>query len=423
MKQSAIFTKTRKEAPKDEVSKNAILLIKAGFIHKEMAGVYSLLPLGLRVINKIENIIREEMNSMGGQEVHLSTLQEKEVWQASDRWSDENVDNWFKTKLKNETELGLGFTHEEPLTNLLVDHLNSYKDLPINIYQFQTKFRNELRAKSGIMRGREFLMKDLYSFNVDEEAHNTFYEKMKDSYNRIFDRIGIGEETFLTYASGGSFSEFSHEFQMITDAGEDTIYLDRKKGVAINDEIFSDEIVKELELNKDALEEVKTVEVGNIFTLGTKFSSTLGLTFQNKEGKQQEAFMGSYGIGVGRLMGAVVEKMSDEKGIIWPESISPFQIHLINVSPDNDKVNNLCEKIYSDLQKAEAEVLYDDRDARAGEKLADADLIGIPLRITIGSKSLENKSVEILNRAKGETKTVAPRKIVKTLKSSFLRKA
>src|SRR3989338_6353483 len=275
MRQSDLFTKTSREAPKDEVSKNAILLTRAGFIHKEMAGVYSYLPLGLRVLKKIESIIREEMNAIGGQELILTALQKKEVWEKVGRWDDEVVDVWFKTKLKDNVELGLGFTHDEELVNLLTEYVSSYKDLPIYPYQIQTKFRNELRAKSGIVRGREFLMKDLYSFNSTEEEQNEFYERVKKAYMRIYTKCGLGDITFVTFASGGTFSKYSHEFQTICDVGEDLIYLDEKKKIAVNKEVFTDEVLSNLGLERNSLIEKKSIEVGNIFKQGTRYP-TLG---------------------------------------------------------------------------------------------------------------------------------------------------
>lgn len=399
MKQSTLFTKTRKEAPKDEVSKNAILLTRAGFIHKEMAGVYDILPLGLRVLNKIESIIREEMNALGGQEVSMSALQDPEIWKKTDRWDDKKVDNWFKTKLTNDSELGLGFTHEEPLTNTLKQFVSSYKDLPFSVYQFQTKFRNESRAKSGIMRGREFLMKDLYSFNLSEEAHEEFYNEVKHVYRRIFDRAGIGDKTYLTLASGGSFSKHSHEFQTVCEAGEDTVFItDEDKKEAIN---------KEIEDKKDG--GVKSVEVGNIFTLGTKFSEALGLNFKDEDGKPEAVFMGSYGIGLGRLMGTVVEVLSDKKGIVWPKEIAPFDIHLLALSEDSKKK---ADEVYKKLEGVGVEVLYDDRDLRAGEKFADADLIGIHTQVIVGDK-LDDDTVEVKDRASGEVQKMSVEEIVK----------
>lgn len=398
MRQTQLFTKTRKEAPGDEVSKNAQLLIRAGFIHKEMAGVYSLLPLGLRVLKKIEQIIREEMNAIGGQEVSLTALQEKTTWEKTGRWSDEVVDNWFKTKLKNDTELGLAFTHEEPLTTLMTNFISSYKDLPCGVYQFQTKFRNELRSKSGIMRGREFVMKDLYSFSRTEEEHGAFYEQVKDAYHRVFSRVGIGEKTYLTFASGGSFSKYSHEFQTLTEAGEDEIYVEKEKKLAINKEVYTDEVLADLGIAKEDLALEKAVEVGNIFSLGTRFSEPLNLSFTGEDGKLYPVIMGSYGIGLGRLMGTVVELRNDEKGILWPESVAPFKIHLVSLCRESSDITK-CNDLYEQLIKKGIEVLYDDRDMRAGEKFADSDLIGIPVRVVVSPKTLANNSIEFKKRS------------------------
>ena len=350
MKQSQLFTKTKKESPADEVAKNAELLIKGGFVEKVMAGVYGYLPLGLRVLKKIENIIREEMNAIGGQEITLTALQEKSTWEPTNQWADDQVDVWFKTKLKNETELGLGVTHEAPMTIMMKDFVQSYRDLPRYVYQFQTKFRNETRAKSGIMRTREFVMKDLYSFSKDEAEHNEFYERSKVAYKNIFNRTGIGHLTYMTFASGGMFSKFSHEFQTITGAGEDTIYVDESKGIAINKEVYTDEIIESLGLSKDTLVENRAVEVGNIFTLGTRFSDALGLKYQTETGESKSAFMGSYGIGPARLMGTVVEVLSDDRGIIWPESIAPFRVHLL-VLGDSEDARAQAENLYQILNK------------------------------------------------------------------------
>jgi prolyl-tRNA synthetase len=410
MRQSQLFTKTRKEAPKDEVSKNAKLLIRAGFLHKEMAGVYTYLPLGFRVLKKIEQIIREEMNTIGGQEILLTTLQDPGVWKASGRWDDKTVDNWFKTHLHSGagephsgSELGIANTHEEPLTSLLREHASSYRDFPRYIYQFQTKFRNELRAKSGIMRAREFIMKDLYSFSKSEEEFRAFYEACAAAYVRIYERVGIVHVTYRTFASGGSFSEFSDEFQTQTEAGEDTIYLHRGKNVAVNKEVYTDETLKKLGLEKNELEEVKAIEVGNIFPLGTRFSEVLGLRAKDAEGKEAPVIMGSYGIGLGRLLGAVVEVLSDEKGMVWPESVAPFRYHLIDLSGGDASVRSASEALYETLKKSTIEVLYDDRDLRPGEKFADAELIGIPTRLVISGKTVAAGKVEVTDRRTGET--------------------
>jgi prolyl-tRNA synthetase len=405
MRQSRLFTKTRREAPADEVSKNAILLIRAGFINKEMAGVYDFLPLGLRVLNRIIHIIREEMNALGAQEIFMSSLQRKELWERTDRWDDAKVDTWFKTQLKEGGELGLGFTHEEPISNMLEQFVSSYKDLPFSTYQFQTKFRNETRAKSGIMRTREFIMKDLYSFNTDEAAHQDFYEKAKEAYRRIFTRVGLGDKTYVTEASGGSFSARSHEFQTITDAGEDTIYItNEERKEAINKEIAGD--------RSDTGR--KAVEVGNIFTLGTKFSDPY-LKFKDEDGKEHPVFMGSYGIGPARLMGTIVETLSDEKGIIWPKNIAPFQVHLLSLG---ENAKSMADEVYENLSSQGIEVLYDDREARAGEKFADTDLIGIPVRVVIGDKSLESKTLEVKNRNSDEVRHMTTSQLIDELKNN-----
>ncbi len=416
MRQSKLFTKTKRESPTDEVSKNAELLIRGGFVHKEMAGVYDYLPLGLQVLRKIENIIREEMNAIGGQEVFLSALQEKELWQKTNRWDDEIVDNWFKTKFKNETELGLAFTHEEPLTRLMKDFVNSYRDLPFSAYQFQNKFRNETRAKSGVMRTREFIMKDLYSFCKDEKEHNEFYEKAKEAYEKIFQRVGIGHITYLTFASGGVFSKYSHEFQALTGAGEDTIYIDEDKGIAINKEVYTDEVIENLGLSKERLVEKRAVEVGNIFTLGTRFSEALDLTYQTEKGDKKNVFMGSYGIGPARLMGTVVEALADDKGIIWPESIAPFRVHLLVLGEDKEVIKK-AEEIYAELLKNKIEVLFDDRgEMSPGEKFADADLLGMPIRLVVSQRSMKESGIELKKRNEEKGKIVSQEELLDLLK-------
>ena len=401
---SKLIGKTKKQFPKDEESLNAQLLIKAGFIQKEMAGVYVFLPLGLRVLNKIINIVREEMDNIGGQEILLSALQNPEVWKKSDRWDDKILDVWFKTKLKNGSEIGLGTTHEEPLANLLSERIQSYKDLPLYVYQFQTKFRNETRARSGLIRTREFIMKDLYSFNKTNKDLDEFYELAKKAYEKIFERIGIGDKTFLTVASGGSFSKYSHEFQTVCSAGEDTIYLDRNKRLAVNKEVYIDDVIKDLGLKKEELEEVSAVEVGNIFKQGTRFSQPLGLKFTDENGVEKPVVMGAYGIGPSRAMATVVEINHDEKGIIWPKSISPFGAHLL-------ALNTEADGIYEKLNSAGIEVLFDDRkDATAGEKLSDADLIGIPNRIIVSKNT--GGGVELKSRDSDEKKILSIEELI-----------
>ena len=409
MRQSQLFTKTRKEAPKDEVSKNAQLLIRAGFIHKEMAGVYAFLPLGLRVVENLVGIIRDEMNKIGGQEVSLTALQEKSLWQKTGRWDDAIVDDWFKTELKNGTEVGLGLSHEEPLTNILSEYVSSYRDLPLFVYQFQTKFRNELRAKSGIMRGREFLMKDMYSFCRTEEEHKELYQKARQAYKNVFERAGIGGDTHVTFASGGIFSPFSEEFQTICEAGEDLIFVDKVSNQALNKEVAVDDVLKKLDIKRENLVEKKAIEVGNIFDLGTKYSDALGLNFKTEKGEKKAVIMGCYGIGIGRLMGTIVEVLSDEKGIVWPREVAPFAVHLIEMKAAGGNaavVSAAAEKLYRDLNKKGVSVLWDDRDTRAGEKFADADLIGLPYRVVVSEKTIKENKFELKLRTESEAELV-----------------
>jgi prolyl-tRNA synthetase len=402
MRQSQLFTKTRREAPADEQSKNAQLLIRAGYVFKEMAGVYSYLPLGLRVLEKIKQVIREELNKEGCQEMVMTALQDKEIWEKTDRWDDEKVDNWFKTELKNGGTIGLGITHEEPLTRIMTSYISSYRDLPRYAYQFQNKFRNETRAKSGIMRGREFMMKDLYDFSRNEEEHNQFYENIRKAYIRIFDRVGIGDVTYVTFASGGIFSEFSEEFQTVSDAGEDTIYIDEEKKIALNKEVYTDAVIAKLGLVKENLVEKKAIESGNIFHLGTKFSEPLGLYYIDEHEEKIPVYMGSYGLGPTRLMGTLVEVLSDKKGIVWPESVAPFTIHLVGLNLDDQEIRDWAEGLFTSLQKGGAEVLFDDRDLSAGQKFADSDLIGIPHRIIVSRKAKNEGVFEVVERATGE---------------------
>lgn len=417
VKQSFLLSKTRKEAPKEETKMiesagqtaiNASLLIRAGFINKEMSGVYSYLPLGLRVLNKVCDIIRDEMDKAGGQELFLTVLQDKTNWEETGRWGG---DVWFKTKLNSGTELGLGFTHEEALTALMKNHIRSYKDLPVYPYQIQTKFRNEARAKSGIMRSREFLMKDLYSFSKDKKEHEVFYQKMKQAYSNVFERVGLGELTYFTFASGGSFSKYSHEFQTITEAGEDIIHCCEKCRVAVNDEVLSEQKTCP-ECGNEKLIEKKAVEVGNIFTLGTRFSEPLDLSYLDESGKKNLVFMGSYGIGPGRTIGTVVEVFSDKDGLVWPVSIAPFKVHLIELISENKKVREKAEEIVEILAKSGVEVLYDDRDVRAGEKFNDCDLMGMPIRIVVSEKSLDKGQFEVKERKTGKTHMISEKELV-----------
>lgn len=413
MKSSQLFTKTRKNAPADETARNAQLLIKAGYIYKNMAGVYSLLPLGLRIVNNITQIVRQEMNAIGGVEMQSAALQSEDVWSKT-RWSDEVVDNWFKTKLKNNTELGLAFTHEEPMTVLMKDYLHSYKDLPAYPYDIRTVFRNELRAKSGILRGREFFWKALYSFSQSKAEHEEFYEKISQSYKNIFNRVGIGGATHFTFASGGTFSKYSHEFQTVCDAGEDTIYISEKTGIAVNEEVLNDEVLADLGLNRDELKEAKAIEVGNIFSLGSKFSDPLGLSFTDETSTLEPVHMGSYGIGITRLMGTVAELLSDDKGLVWPENIAPFRVIICRLGAEED-VTRTADELYQTFQDNGIEVLYDDRDVRPGEKFADADLLGIPHRVVISAKTVGHGRLEYKKRTDSEARMISADELLKVL--------
>jgi len=410
MRQSQLFTKTLKQAPKEELSKNAQLLERAGFVYKNMAGVYSYLPLGFRVLKNIVEIIREEMNELGGVEMELAALQDPEVWKKTGRWDDEKLDIWFKTELKSGSKLGLASTHEEPLSEIMSHYISSHKDLPKYVYQFQTKFRNELRAKSGLMRVREFLMKDLYSFSRNEEEFEKFYELTRQAYENIFRKVGLGERTYYTYASGKPFTDgFSHEFQTESEAGEDTIFVSRERKIAVNKEVYTDEVLAGIGLKKSDLLEKKAIEVGNIFPLGTKYSAALGLSYTDEAGKKQPVVMGSYGIGPGRVMGTIVEVSNDEKGIIWPLRVAPFRVHLIELKTD-------AVKVYQSLLNAGIEVLYDDRETSAGEKFADSDLIGIPYRAVFSEKT--GGRVELKRRSETKTELLDVKELIKKIKKS-----
>ncbi len=405
MRASNLFTKTSKTAPTDEVAKNAQLLIRAGYVYKEMAGAYAYLPLGLRVIEKIKQIVREEMNAIHSNEMLMTSLQRKDIWEKTGRWDDKVVDIWFKTKLQDETEVGLGWSHEEPIVEMLKQYISSYKDLPISLYQFQTKMRNEKRAKSGIMRGREFIMKDMYSFHASKEDLDDYYNQTIEAYKRIYNRLGIGQDTYVTFASGGAFTKFSHEFQTICDAGEDIIYLHRGKNVAVNEEVI-DDAVKELGISPDELEKVKTAEVGNIFNFGTQKTDEMGLYFTDADGQRQSLWIGSYGVGVSRVMGVVTEKLADERGLVWPANIAPYTVYLARLGTE-DNVVKVADKLYDELTVAGVEVYYDDRDERPGTKFADADLLGLPLRVVVSAKTEEQGVYEIKARTSQEASFVS----------------
>jgi prolyl-tRNA synthetase len=403
MYQSKLFYKTLREDPKDEEAINARLLVRAGFIDKVAAGIYNYLPLGYRVLEKIQNIIREEMDAVGGQEMLMPALHPKELWATTGRW--DSLDVLFKLKGAGDKDFALGPTHEETVTPLATKVIFSYKDLPHSIYQIQTKFRNEPRSKSGLLRGREFVMKDLYSFHKNEKDLNEYYEKVALSYEKILDRIGIGEISVKTFASGGSFSKYSHEYQTICKTGEDLIYLCKKCNIAINHELIEGQSTCP-ECGSDKLTKEKAVEVGNIFPLKTKYADAFNLTYKAEDGTAKPVHMGCYGFGPSRAMGTIVEVLHDDKGIIWPESVAPFKYHLINLSKDA-KVIAQAEDIYKRLMDKGEEVLYDDRvEASPGEKLAEADLIGIPTRLVVSDKTDGKVEVKLRAEDKVELKEI-----------------
>lgn len=396
MKQSTLFFKTRKETPSDADSINASYLIRAGFVEKLMAGVYAALPLGFKVQKKIENIIRNEMDAVGGQEILMNVLQPKELWEETGRWK-EMEDIFYKLADAKEKEIGLAPTHEEQITDIVRKKVNSYKDLPLSLYQIQTKFRNEPRAKSGLLRGREFIMKDLYSFHDSEEDLDKYYNLVIDAYFKVFKRCGLDAK--IVEASGGSFSKYSHEFQVISPAGEDEIFYCNKCDFAQNKEVAEVKEGDECPKCEGKIKKDKAIEVGNIFKLKTRYSSAMGAKFADQNGKLENIIMASYGIGVTRCLATIVElnyEASNNK-MVWPEEVAPFKIHLLSLNQDEE-----AGKIYQKLLSQGVEVLYDDRDITAGEKFAEADLIGCPIRIVVSKRTLESKSVEFTSEEKTE---------------------
>ena len=379
-----------------------------------MAGVYTFLPLGLEVLENIKKIVREEMNAVDGQELIMTNLQSRDKWELTGRWDDKVVDVWFKTKLKDNSEIGLAWSHEEPIIEMLKQHVTSYKDFPISVYQFQTKLRNELRSKSGIMRGREFVMNDMYSINTNAKDHDDYYNSALEAYKKVYDRLGIGNDTYVTFASGGAFTEFSHEFQTICAAGEDKIYLHKGKNIAINEEVMNEKNLKKLGLKRSELEEVKSSEVGNIFNFGTDKSHKMDFTFTDENGQKQFPYLGSYGIGITRVMGVIAEKFSDEKGLVWPANIAPALVYLARLGEEKQVVKSANE-LYEHLTELGVSVIYDDRDERAGAKFADADLMGIPYRVVVSQKTVDSGNFEIKSRTGKDSQLLSEKDLIKKL--------
>ncbi len=405
MRQSKLFTKTRREAPADEVSKNAQLLVRAGYVHKEMAGVYSYLPLGKKVLEKIEQVVREEMDAIGGQEVRMATLHPSEPWKQTGAW--DNVDVVFKLLSRTEKEYTVGQSEEEIVTPIAREYVQSYKDLPVAIYQIGQKYRDELRAKSGIMRGREFTMKDMYSFHETQEDFDRFYALAKESYLKVYSRLGLVAKA--TEASGGAFTtKLSYEFMVLTEAGEDDILYCSDCSYCVNAEI-SDQKEGDActRCNKGSLARAKASEVGNIFDLGMKYSKDFSFTYKDREGKDQHPIMGCFGIGISRLMGVIVEDFADEKGLVWPEAVAPFRYHLVSLGKSGDEAAKMADALYGEMTAAGIDVLYDDRDLRAGEKFAESDLLGMPKRIVVGKDAVATGLFELTDRATGKMEKVS----------------
>ena len=417
MRQSQLFAKTERFAPKDEEAVNAKLLTRAGFIKKIAAGVYAYLPFGLRVIQKISNIVREEMNTIGGEELLMTTLVPKSYWDASHRW---DVKEMFKMESERGEHMGLGWTHEEPIAQIALPYIQSYKDLPKAVYQIATKFRNEPRAKSGLLRGREFLMKDLYSFHASKKDLDAYYNVVIEAYKKVFRRLSLDAK--VTEAGGGPFTkEYTHEFQVLSPQGEDALFYCEKCDFSQNKEIANP-------VNPPAgghgagvksgdtcpkcggkIKEGHGIEVGNVFKLGTRYSEAFNLKYLTKEGKKEFVVMGSYGIGISRLMGTLVEVFHDEKGMMWSEAAAPFKVHLLQIG-DSASVKKQAENVYEELRKAGMEVLFDDRDVPAGEKFADADLLGIPYRAVVSEKTGEK--IELKKRVEEKTELVSLLKLL-----------
>ncbi len=407
MRYSKLFGKTNKTAPHDAESTNARLLTQAGFIHQLMAGVYTYLPLGLRTLKKIQDVVREEMNALGASEIYMPALHPKDVYDQTERW--EKIDVLFKLEGHGGKEYALGSTHEEVVTPLVKQFVRSYRDLPLAVYQIQDKFRNEPRAKSGLLRGREFSMKDLYSFHLTEEDFWDFYERSKQAYLNVFRRCGL--DAMIVEASGGVFSKYSHEFQVATEHGEDLVYR-CSCGFAQNREIAE---VKEGEqcekCGKGEIEVVKTIEVGNIFPLKTRFTDAFDFKVQDADNEMRDVIMGCYGIGPSRVMGSIVEVHHDDRGMVWPKEVAPFHVALVSLASKDvsmrEKIEETCESLTRDLEERGVDVLWDDRDASAGEKFADADLIGIPLRLVVSEKTLQEDAIEWKERRETDARLVS----------------
>jgi prolyl-tRNA synthetase len=427
MKYSQMFAKTLKTAPSTADTANHRLLVQAGFVRQVMAGVYTYLPLGLRVLNKISKIVREEMDPIGGQEVLMPMLHPSALWKQTGGW--DKIDVLFKIKSRTGKDYAMSQSNEETVTPLAKEWIHSAKDMPLAIYHINWKFRDELRSKSGIMRGREFLMKDMYSFHATQDDFDKFYAKAKVAYMNVYKRLGLVAKA--TEASGGAFTEkVSYEFEVLTDAGEAPVLYCDKCDYCVNvDDIKTYKLGDECPIcKKDKLKSAMASEVGNVFDLGQKYSKAFDLTFIDESGEKKYPIMGCYGIGISRTMGVIVEKFNDERGIMWPASIAPYTVHLVSLNTNDESVIKRADEIYELLTKAGVEVLYDERtEVGAGQKLGEADMIGCPVRAVISSKTLLRSSelragtageqVEVKMRNEKDAKLVSVEELIGIAKS------
>jgi prolyl-tRNA synthetase len=401
---SKLLLPTLKDAPQEAEIVSHKLMLRSGMIRKVASGIYSWLPIGLRVLRKVEDIVREEMNASGAQEVFMPMVQPKELWEETQRWEKMGPE-LLRIQDRHKRNFCLGPTHEEIITDIIRDNIKSYKELPLNIYQIQTKFRDEVRPRYGIMRGREFLMKDSYSFNIDEESLQETYLSMRDTYKRVLNRIGLDFK--ISKADSGAIGgDSSEEFHVLAENGEDSIAISDSSEFAINTELLlkDDEDINSLNGKPSpdgngVIQVKKGIEVGHIFKLGKLYAESMNASVLNSDGQKSTLFMGCYGIGVSRLVAAAIEQNYDEKGIIWPHSIAPFDINIISIGHNKDeKITSAANDLYQELCEMGYSVILDDRKDGYGAKIKDSELIGIPLNIIIGKNFLKNKEIELLGR-------------------------
>ena len=401
---SKVFLPTLKDTPQDAEVISHQLMLRSGMIRRVTSGIYTWLPIGLKVLRKVENIVREEMDASGAQEVLMPMVQPKELWEETQRWEKMGPE-LLRIQDRHERDFCLGPTHEEVITDLIRNNVKSYKELPLNLYQIQTKFRDEVRPRYGVMRGREFLMKDSYSFNLDEDSLNESYVLMKEAYKKILNRLGL-QFKIVKADSGAIGGDASEEFHVLAENGEDTIAISDSSDFAINTELLLEEgeDIESLQGKpspdgEGIIEIKKGIEVGHIFQLGKVYTDAMKANVLDNEGKAQNLYMGCYGIGVSRLVAAAIEQNNDDKGIIWPEAMTPFEVNIIAIGFDKDeKIAKASTDLYSKLSSMGYEVMLDDRKDGYGTKMKDAELIGIPINVIIGKQYLQNGEIELKHR-------------------------